>query len=196
MTNILTIFLLTYSLTIYGQTCDTVDGKFINCIDYEGLRQGYWELTKKKILVSGYGGLGSKDGCKYFEKAEFYPLANGHYKDGKKIGTWDYYYSGEHLVLLDRKITYYENGSVKDENFPELYSVEVNQDSTIVTGQFYHNLDSININCKMRNCVLTLSDGQELMSFQFNGIDKLEYELLQLKIGMYYREIKMKKNAR
>jgi len=189
MTNILTILLLTISLTTYGQTCDTIDGKLINCTDTAGLRQGYWELTKKKILVSGYGGLGSKEGCRYFEKAEYYPRSKGAYKDGKKIGTWDYY-SGEHLISLDRKITYYEDGSIKDDNSADRYMLNISSDTTVITGQFYHDLDSIRINCRENKCLLTFTSGQELMSFQISDIDKLEYELLRLKIGVYDREIK------
>ena len=195
MTKILTILLLTISLTNYGQTCDTIDGELINCTDTAGLRQGYWELTKKKILVSGHAGLGSEEGCRYFEKAEYYPLAKGTYKNGKKIGTWEYY-SGDHLTSLDRKITYYGNSAIKDENLIERYVINISQDTAVISGQFYHHLDSIDINCHKNKCVLTLSDGQELLSFPFTNMDKLEYELLRLKIGEYDRDIKMKKNAR
>ncbi len=70
MTGILTIFLLTLSLTALGQTCDTINGKVINCIDTNRLKQGYWELARKKVIVSGYSGLGGKEGCRYFEKAD------------------------------------------------------------------------------------------------------------------------------
>lgn len=195
MTNILTILLLIISLTTYGQTCDTIDGNLINCTDTAGLRQGYWEVTKKKILVSGYEGYGSKEGCRYFEKAEYYPRSKGNYKDGKKIGTWDYH-SGEHLISLDRQITYYEDGSIKDENLADRYVLNISSDTKVVTGQLYHDSDSISIDCQSNKCLLKLSNGQELMSFHFTDLDKLEYELLRLNIGVYDREIKKKKNAR
>ncbi len=183
------------SLTTYGQTCDTIEGKLINCVDTFGQRQGYWEQTKKKILVSGYGGLGSKEGCRYFENAEYYPLAKGEYKDNKKIGPWEYF-SGDHLSKLERKITYYQNGSVKDENLNDQYNINISSDTLKVKGDFYHELDTISINCHAQNCSLVLSIGQELMSFEFIDMDKLEYELLRLKIGEYNRQIKMKENAR
>lgn len=195
MTKILTILLLIFTLSTYGQKCDTIDGKFINCVDSSGLKQGYWELTKKKILVSGHSGLGSKEGCRYFEKAEYYPLSKGKYKNDKKIGTWDYY-SGDHLVSLDRKVTYYEDGSVKDENLTDLYELEITSDTLNVNGYFYHDLDTMSVNCQTQTCSIRLSDGQELMNFEFSDMDKLEFELLRLKIGVYNRKIKMKKNAR
>lgn len=197
MTNLLTILLLIISLTTYGQTltCDTIDGKLINCTDTAGIRQGYWELTEKKILVSGYEGLGSEEGCRYFEKAEHYPRSSGTYKNGKKIDTWNYY-SGEHLISLDRKITYYKDGSVKDDNLASRYTLNISNDSTNISGQYFHDLDSIRINCQANKCLLKLTDGQELMSFQFNDINKIEYELLRLNLGVYDREIKKKKNAR
>lgn len=181
------------SLTFYGQTCDTIDGNLINCIDTAGLRQGYWELTKKKILVSGYGGLGGEDGCGYFDKTECYPRSKGTYKDGKKIDTWEYY-SGEHLISLDRKITYYKDGAIKDDYLAERYTLNINSDTTVITGRFYLDIDSLNIDCQVGKCIVTLTDGQELTSFQFNDFDKLEFELLRIKIGAYNKEIKMKKN--
>ena len=195
MTNILTILLLTISLTTYGQTCDTIDEKLINCVDTNGLRQGYWELTKKEILVSGYGGLGSKEGCRYFEKAEFYPLAKGEYFDDKKIGTWEYY-SGDKSATLERKITYFDNGSIKDENLSDRYLIEISMDTSKVKGQLYHDLDTVIIECHSKFCTIQLSDNQLLTSFEFVDMDKLELELLRLQMGVYNREIKKKKNAR
>src|SRR5690554_6509362 len=151
MANILIILLLTFSLSTLGQTCDTINGKLINCADAIGLRQGHWELTKKKILVSSYGGLGSKEGCRYFEKAEYYPFAKGEYRDNKKVGTWEYY-SGDKLANLEREITYYKDGSIKDNNMFEQYKIMISNDTLKVTGQVYHNLDTLILNCQNRNC--------------------------------------------
>lgn len=195
MTNILTIFLLTISLTTFGQTCDTINGKLINCVDSNGLRQGQWELTKKKILVSGYGGLGSKDGCRYFEKAEYYPLAKGAYKDNRKIGTWEYY-TGDKSANLEKKITYYVDGSIEDENLLDRYTIEISSDTLKVNGQLYHDLGTLNIACQTGVCSINLSDGQQVMSFDFVDMDRLEFEMLRLQMGEYNREIKKKKDAR
>lgn len=192
MTGILTILLLTLSLTAIGQTCDTINGKVINCIDTSGLKQGYWEITRKKIIVSGYSGLGSKEGCRYFEKADFIPVAKGHYKDGKKIGTWDYYSDNDHLISVDKQITYYSNGNQKIENGTEQYSIEINKDTSEVTGQFFHDFDTIQINCKNQLCVLTLTNKTELITFPFSDIYGIEYELLRLRMGIYDREIRRK----
>lgn len=195
MTNILTILLLTLSLTTYGQTCDTINEKLINCVDTNGLRQGYWELTKKKILVSGHGGLGSKEGCRYFEKAEYYPLAKGEYLNDKKIGTWEYYL-GDKSAHLTRKITYFKNGSIRDENLVDRYLIEISKDTLKVKGQLYHYLDTINIDCQANVCKVELSNSEDLFRFEFTDMDKLEFELLRIQMGVYNREIKKKKNAR
>jgi len=195
MTNSLTILLLIFSLSTFGQTCDTINGEPINCIDASGLKQGHWELTKKKILVSGYGGLGSKEGCRYFEKSEYYPLAKGEYSDNKKIGTWEYY-SGNKLANLERKITYFKDGSIEDENLLDRYKIKISSDTLKVKGQLFHYLDTMNIDCQTNNCSIRLSDDQLIMSFEFSDMDKLEFELLRLQMGEYNREIKMKVNAR
>jgi len=178
-----------FSLTTFGQTCDTVAGKFINCVDAAGFRQGYWELQKKHVLFSGYSGFGSEQGCHYFEEAKYFPLAQGHYSDNKKVGTWDHY-SGDRLVSLDRRITYFQNGSVKDEHLVDRYTLEINQDTSSVSGMFYHRLDSIKIECQEEKCSYTLSTGQKLTTFSFAKFDTLEYELLRLKLNVYDEEIR------
>ena len=195
MTKTLTILLLLLTLTAYGQKCDTVDVKLVNCVDASGLRQGYWELNKKKILVSGHRGYGSKDGCRYFEEAEFYPLAKGEFRDGHKVGIWEYY-SGDYLASLDRKIIYYEDGSVKDDNIADHYKLDISSDTLNVSGQFYHGLDTMIIDCQNQSCLIRVSNGEEITSFEFVNMDKLKFELLRFKLGQYDREIRMKKNAR
>jgi hypothetical protein len=195
MTNILTILLLTISLTTFGQTCDTINGEVINCVDTNGLRQGHWELTKKKILVSGHGGLGSKEGCRYFEEAEYYPLAKGEYVNDKKIGTWEYY-SGDKSGRLERKIRYNGDGSIEDDNLTDRYLITISSDTLDVKGQLYHDLDTMNIDCQTNICFVELSNGQKLLSFEFADMDKLDFELLRIQMGVYNREIKKKKNAR
>ena len=186
---------MTISLTFYGQACDTIDGKLINCTDTAGLRQGYWELTKKKILVSGYHGLGSDEGCGYIEKAEFYLLAKGEYKDNRKIGTWEYY-SGDSSTSLERITTYYEDGSIKDKDLLDRYIITINSDTSEIKGQLYHDLDTLRIECYMKTCSIRLSDGQTIMNFEFSDMHKLKFELLRLQLGVYNREIEMIKDLR
>ena len=135
MTNILTIILFTISLASFGQSCDTIGGNLVNCKDAAGLRQGYWELTNKKVLFSRYGGLGSEEGCRYFEKVEYYPLARGQYEDDNKIGTWKYF-SGDKLENLERKIKYFKNGAIKDNNLSDRYLLNISSDTTSINGEF------------------------------------------------------------
>jgi len=190
---ILAVFFLICTSTIYGQTCDSIGGKPINCIDSAGLKQGYWELLRNKVIVSGYGGLGSEDGCRYFERVESYPLAKGEYKDNKKIGSW-LYYSGNQLGSMVREITYNENGSIEDNNLADHYTLTISKDTLDVTGQLYHHLDTVNINCQNGHCTFKLANGKELIKFPFIDLNTIEYELQRTNIGIYDRKIKMEKN--
>lgn len=196
MTTILTILLLTFRLTALGQSCDTINGKVINYIDTKGLRQGYWEFTRKNILVSGLNGLGSKEGCRYVEKAAYLPIAKVHYRDNKKIGTLEYCTDNDYLISVDKQITYYSNRNKKVENGIEQYSIEINNETSEVSGYFYHEIASIKINYNDQNCKLHLSDDNELMNFHFPNLQMLEYELLSLRMGFYDREIKRMKKER
>ena len=62
------LFLFT-SLFSLGQTCDTIDGQKVNCIDSIGLKQGYWKVRKQVLLYSSdsdFGpGTGHKDVYKF-----------------------------------------------------------------------------------------------------------------------------------
>lgn len=188
---ILSLLISFITLFSFGQSCDTTNGEVINCTDKEGLKQGFWELTKKNILVSGYRGLGTKDGCHYFEKVEIYPQARGNYIDGEKTGVWEYF-SDEYLNLLVRRVTYGEDGSIQDENISDRYVLMFGSNLTPLKGQFFHDLDSVNIEFTRNNCIFRLSTGEEIHSFEFNDLSDIEYELLRLKLGIYDRQIKMK----
>ena len=184
------------SLTAFGQVCDTISGKIINCVDSLGQKQGNWEIYKKKIIESSYNGLGSKEGCHYSEKIELIPIAKGNFKDNKKIGTWDYYHKNDHSIFIEKQITYNPDGSIVEENLLKNYLLEFNGDSSIVTGYYYVNQDSIFINCRNKKCTLFLSNGSEINSFPFEEYPHLEYELYKISLGYYEREIKILKNTR
>ncbi len=93
------------------------------------------------------------------------PVAKGHYKDNKKVGTWDYYNDNNHLISVDKQITYCQNGTIKIDHLIERYSIEINNDTSVVIGYFNHDLDTIKINCQNEMCSLTLTDKRELKVF-------------------------------
>lgn len=183
------LFLLT-SLASYGQTCDTIDGQQINCIDSNGQKQGFWKERKKILLYSSYSGLGSKEGCQYKEVYRYLPGAEGQYKDNKKTGTWKFYGDNEHLISVEKEITFGENGTVKEENFRDSSVIEFNKDTSVVTGYIYYNGDTINLKCIDKKCTFKLNPNREISTFEITDFNKFDYELLRLKFGMYDRKIK------
>jgi hypothetical protein len=195
MKNLLFILCLFFSLSLFGQVCDTVNGDLINCVDSNGLRQGFWELKRENTLFSSYTGLGSKEGCLYSKNAEYFLLARGEYKDDKKTGSWEYYF-GNKVAILERRVSYNKDGSVVENNFRERYKIKISSDTAKISGEFYHDLDTLTISCQNRVCSIMLPDGQEVLSFGFTNMDKFEYEFYRLRIGVYDRQIKKKKDKR
>jgi len=195
MTTYLTIIALAFANLTKGQSCGTIKGEIINCIDSAGLKQGYWKETRKKVLLSWYGGLGSKEGCRYGEDVVYLPVAEGYYQDNQKVGTWKYYSNNDHLISVDREITYFKDGGIKDDNFLEWYSIQLNNDTSIVSGYIFHDKDSVRVECKMGTCRFELTNRKELLSFTLFEYFKLEYEMLRVTSGTYDIDIK-KLNAR
>ncbi|MBL4752963.1 MAG: hypothetical protein JKY52_05085, partial [Flavobacteriales bacterium] len=123
----LTIIMTLPCLLTLGQTCDTINGHAINCVDSNGLRQGEWEQRKKIVLLSWYNGYGSENGCKYGEKAKYVTLAKGNYKNNKKTGTWKYCLDGDRDVIqIEKLITYYDNGTTEEQNLYYNYVTSIN----------------------------------------------------------------------
>ncbi|MBL4586780.1 MAG: hypothetical protein JKX84_06980 [Flavobacteriales bacterium] len=196
MRQLLTLFFLTISVVSFGQICDTINGEILNCVDANGLKQGYWEMTWKRVTMSWHGGYGTAEGCQYGEIATYLPLENGNYRDNKKIGKWTYYDDEKYWgsPYIENEITYDENGSIKvDQLKQQRYLLNINMDTSFVRGYFLHQLDSIAIMCHFDTCHFTLSNHNELTKFSFDSIAVLEDQLYRLQIGLYDREIKIKK---
>ncbi|MCZ4408917.1 hypothetical protein O3Q51_08865 [Cryomorphaceae bacterium 1068] len=205
MTRILTILLLAFSLACLGQSCDTYDGVAVNCIDSVGLKQGLWIYKKNRLTSSSYADLGSDAGCRY--NAHYSPIAEirGYFKDDMRIGQWEYLYGG-HTLSLDRVENYYNNGDIKAEYWDyattksgrlvDHYYLTFNNDSSKIRGKFYHEFDSLTLSLEHDVCEIDFSNNDSLMTFRNCDLDKFEYEILRLLIGVYDRDIKIKKDAR
>jgi hypothetical protein len=150
----------------------------------------------KKILVSRHNRLRSKEGCRYVGKADYLLTAKGHYRNNKKIGTWVCSSDNDLFISVDKQITNYSNGNKKVENRIEQCSIEINIETSEISGYLYHDLARIKINCREQNCKLYLSHDNQLMNFHFPVLQMLEYELKGLRKGIYDREIKRMKNER
>lgn len=173
--------------------CDTLNGQTFNCYDLNGLKQGYWKLQVKKVLIS-WSSYGS-DGDNHGEEAIYLTNHEGNYKDDEKIGDWIYYdlsnwgtnlYKEKDTVKI---ISYTNDGNIEEENFELDYHLKINADSSLISGQINYRLDTIKIACLNSECVFTTSKEIELIRFSQS---KLEYEIFGLTIGLYDREIKIK----
>ena len=208
MRHLLTILLLLIGAVTYGQTCDTVDGRTINCLDNLGQKQGYWKETKKHLEYSMYSGLGSKEGCRYSEVFSYRTVAEGEYKNNEKNGTWLYYYQDDKpyrydIFYLNGKIikeSYPDfiraklaNGNASEQNFTYNYNIEFNSDTSYLAGNAWSRNDTIQINCINKQCNFKTLEGVEFLSF---SSDKLEGRLFLFSLGEYERDIRLKKTSR
>jgi hypothetical protein len=185
---VLSILLALSNIISFGQSCDTINGRVINCIDSNGIRQGQWEIRRKILLVSGYNGLGSKQGCRYFEKSNFVTRSKGAYLGGKKIDTWVYYHDwGMDNGKIEKRITYYDNGAVKEENLYNNYVILISPDSSVANGYVIYNADTILIDCKSGQCNMLFNRSIKITSFPLYQFD---YEIERLFFGEYHRRIK------
>ncbi|MCF8256725.1 MAG: hypothetical protein K9J06_04190 [Flavobacteriales bacterium] len=193
-----TAFFLVVGLTPLEHTCDTINGREINCVDENGLNQGYWEHTRKKVLVSWHGGHGSEEGCQYGEHSIYELVSCGHYRDGKKIGTWKYYSDwikedGKSVII--KEITYNSDGSVvEDRRSRENYWLQINKDSTEIHGYYLHPLDTINFECKDDTCVFLIAGKVTLAKFPLEDFSVVEDRLFRLQMRIDDREIRMKRS--
>lgn len=197
MKHLLVILFIIISFLSSGQTCDTINGRLINCVDSLGRRQGKWETLKKTIVSGSYSGYGNKDGCQYIENSVWQPIVIGQYKDNKKVGIWEYIvWEGYDNSWVEKNITYYDNGSIIESNRSYNSVIEFNKDSSVVEGFTIHDRDSIYITCTNKMCVFKLNSDKKIISFQYTDYEKFEYELLCLTLGIYNREIMKTKTNR
>jgi hypothetical protein len=187
------IFFVLTELISFGQTSDTIDGQVVNCVDKKGLKQGYWLERKKILLLSGYSGYGSEKGCQYFEKNKYILSSEGLYIDDKKTGLWNYYDNlNNERGDIEKKIIYNKQNT-QEINFTYKYYLALNSDTTLASGHVYLDIDTIKFTCKQRTCVAETSENITFLMFP---IDKLEFELCRIGLGVYNQAIRLKKTTR
>lgn len=186
-----TLILTLFNLFVFSQSCDTLNGKLVNCFDSLNLKQGYWEILNPKSLVTISNCFGSNEESRVTPK--YHLQSAGRYEDNVKIGLWKYY-SGLNNRLC-KKIIYKADGSIGLNNLTDNYILNINPDSTVINGQFYSLSDTIYIKCKKTDCSFNLKKNTEFKHFKFYNFDNLEFELLRLKSGVYNRAIKKIKST-
>lgn len=194
MNLLLTVLFGLLPVLSFGQSCETIDGKRMNCTDSLGLKQGYWQERKKYSTAGLVTEAARKDKSQNLDSVS-HTVAEGSYRDGKRIGTWRDYGENWHLVSVQRELTYLDDGSVVERNFIEKSKIKFNADSTKVSGYIVLDGDTISMACKNGRCSFSLGKGKEFLQFGYNDKYSFTYNLNRLKMGMYSgRIIEIKTN--
>ncbi len=165
----------------YGQKCITWFDEEINCEDEQGLKQGYWAYFEESGMIK----------------------SDGNYLDNKKIGTWKY---RDAVLSVGTYITYNADGRIiEDHSSSDYYKIEINKDSSIMTGYFLdskdslgtegyvtYSQDSIIIYCQNQNCKFTSVTGQELINFQCVNVYNLRFKISRFQMGYFDRSFNIK----
>lgn len=198
MNAIWTAILFSYCLVLNAQNCDTINGRIINCVDSNGLKQGYWEFYDRTVISSSYSCFGPEGRCVYTENVSEAIESEGFFENDQKIGEWKYYQNNNFGYDHKRKITYGQDGSVTDDRRHELgiwNILKYNNDSTEVNGYALQIRDTVFVNCVSDTCSFCLSNHNELVRFSFDSLQKLQDQLFKLMIGVYDRDIWEKKQS-
>ena len=169
----------------FGQTCDTIEGRTINCIDENGLKQGNWEYWKYEWRQVEYTGeVAGYCQTKPLRKVPIKLLKKGKFKDDKKVGKWEFLDDGGDYISTTRTEQYLDDGSVEVEEsgFQSVY----NHDSSIIKSIVLSGKDTIYINCEQKQCIGTYKSQQLVLA----PLEELETEIDKIRWGSYAREIK------
>lgn len=185
---IIFIFTLSISFISYGQSCDTIQDKVINCIDENGLNQGHWEHWKYEWRQKGYNSeiIGFCQTTPLI-KVPIKLLSRGKYLDGKKVKKWEYINDRGDEFSISRTEYYYEDGSIDIQE--DSYQTHYNNDSLWVKSIVFTPTDTVNINCRNKLCVARYVKNKFL---EFK-LDMLDVEIDKIRWGIYTRELQILK---
>lgn len=207
-------YFLFQSLFLTAQVCDTiVDGEPMNCIDLNGLKQGTWVTYENKLRYC-YDSLGINS-----------LSSIGNYKDNKKIGSWRYFIGPKYNSGITKEVIYHTSDSIEEnmfgfmsiaektifksgkaiykkvESFVYSFVMEFKDGERIIKGEYIanqridNNQEKVSLICEGDSCLFTLDDNQVLLSFTSQDLNKFEFELERLAMGLYTRKIKTLKAA-
>lgn len=189
---LLFLFIFTCSIS-FAQTCDTIDGLIVNCIDINGNKQGYWKIQDNIIDQKIYSGLGSKEGCRSTENFHYEIKADGNYLNNNKNGLWNYYKKNDHIVVIEKTVIYKENGSTIENNLIDHTELEYNNDSSRIRGYIIHYNDTFNIENSNKKGIFKHSRLDIAISFDCPNFDQFHIEYLRLIFGYYDNYIRIEK---
>ena len=191
LTIILLCFVYTFSIS---QTCEIQDNKTINCTDSASLKQGFWfEYNIQKILTTDSFkrnpnaiGLHNTDG------KIITPIAEGFYKDSKKVGQWIYYvgslFNDSYNPTFHQKIVNYsDSGFYYEVDTFWHFVAKVSNDTNNLEGTLNLKGDTVNVFCKHKLCYI-------LDPYRKNKKQIFPYKDLESKlIWMNFRSYNVKK---
>ena len=191
-TPLVILFLLT-STNSYGQACDTIKGRVINCVDNNGQKQGLWEYgvfewrqKENDGPVPGF--------CQTapLVRTRIGVTATGNYRDNMKEGTWKYF-DNYSPFSIKRVVSFNDNGTITERNFKYGSVIEFSNDSSSITGYVIHNGDTINVFCLNKKGIFKLDNDKVVLTFDCPDFNKFDFELSRLIYDVYDREIKLTK---
>lgn len=189
---ILLLFILVY-LETYGQTCDTIEGRIVNCSDSGGLKYGEWEFWNFQWRQKeNYGPVPGFCQTAPLIHTRTTLRSKGKYLEDKKIGRWEYFEDNGDAYGVSRVEIYEPDGSVKVVSDSKLVTTLYNQDSSLVTSTVIaQDKDTVYVSCENGNCTASFMD-TEFIRFALKNLDFEQYRIV---FGMYQRKIGEIKNS-
>jgi hypothetical protein len=173
-------FLLAFAFA-NGQSCETFNKKTINCIDKDSLKQGFWyEYKVQKILTT--------DSLRHNPRAIGFhndegkvhiPIAEGYYKDNKRIGQWIYYagsfYNDNYAnpTSHQKSITFTDSGYFYEVDTFWHYTAKVSNDTSFLTGTIILKNDTVQVICKDKKCYLYNSYKKKKEKFSYSKLESM-----------------------
>jgi hypothetical protein len=147
--------LILCSLVGLAQKCEILEGKEMNCIDKDSLRQGFWfEYSVQKILTTDSFMRNPRAFGPHNRSGEvFTPLAEGFYKDNKRVGGWTYYvgfYNDKDAHL--KTVIFTDSGYRYEIDSFYHYNFKISDDTSSLTGKLYLKNDTVDVLCKGGKC--------------------------------------------
>ena len=176
------------SSLLVGQTCDTIEGRLINCVDTSGLKQGYWQERQKNILSSAYSGYGTKGGCQYSESAYYLIKSEGEYAHGRRVGQWIYYYrNGIATDSVTSRSSETQRSLPQAVPRPKQYILGYDSTGNEVQGQVFLASDTVLLRFTGDQFMIEAKNARPIGSFPLAHLD---FEIERLFAGVYDREIR------
>jgi len=185
--------LLSFWTITFGQTFEVIEGDTLNRTDKNLLKQGFWyEYHTQRILTTDSFKKNPKAVGYHNDKGLVYtPIAEGFYKDNKRVGNWTYYegfYNDLHAHL--KTVAYTDSGYRYEIDSFYHYIFKVSNDTTSLKGKLFLKNDTVEVVCKDGKCKLYNPFRKKTEIFKWKELcEYIRY------FNFYSFEVKKKKNG-